>query len=180
MSMFGLGKKKNEPVADGGDEWRKLVALHGLEQHPKGGFYRETYRSPVQIPGVNRPYSTAILFLLPAGVPTSLARLKYDEVVHYHLGGPMIFVKISPSGLVVEIPIGPDMNAGHQLQHVIPAGWWFGAYLNPGVPYAMIGCTVAPGFDFADNEYADRARLMKEFPQARVSIERFVDPAKPQ
>lgn len=181
--MFGLGKKKDAaaPVS-GAAAWQDIVSQYTMQPHPKGGYYRETYRSPGLIPYSalaarghkgDRAFSTAILYLLPGGAQTMLNRLKSDELLHFYLGGPMTLVKIMPNGIVVEVTMGHDVADGHQVQHVVEAGCWFSSYCNPGTPYSLIGCTVAPGFDFADFEMPNRAALIKEFPQAKDVIERF-------
>ena len=171
--MFGLGKKKDQPEPSGAGDWQALVERFMLQPHPKGGYYRETYRSPLQVApagaelryGGARAASTSILYLLPEGAQTALARLRSDEIVHFYRGGPMTFVKISPAGLVLEVVLGPDLAGGHQVQHVIEAGWWFGGYCNPGSGYSLIGCTVAPGFDFADFRMPPRAELLSRPPR---------------
>lgn len=160
-----------------------LVARLDLKPHPEGGFYRETYRSPGVVPraalgpafGGDRAHATAILFLLPAGAKSRLHRIKSDELWHFHLGGPLTVASISPSGAVSETILGPDLSAGHQLQHAVPAGSWFGAYPGLGAAFSLVGCTVSPGFDFADFELGRRDELLREFPRARGLIERLTN-----
>jgi predicted cupin superfamily sugar epimerase len=183
-----FGRKKEEPAAASSlVPWEQIVSTYMMEPHPKGGYYREVYRSKKAIPAAalaatghqgDRPFSTAILYLLPAGAATTLNRLKSDEVLHLYMGGPLTLVKISPSGLFVEVTLGQNIAAGEQIVHVVEAGWWFGSYCNPGAPYALIGCTVAPGFDFQDFEIPNQAKLIQDFPQAKALIERFA--ARPQ
>lgn len=159
-----------------------LVALYGMQPHPEGGFYKETYRAKGLISqralkdghAGNRNYSTAIFYLLPKGTRSRLHRLKSDELFHFYLGGPLVLVKISPDGRVEKVRLGHDVASGCQLQHVIPAGTWFGAYPEPSSEFCLIGCTVAPGFDFADFEVGDKADLLNRFPDAAQVIETLI------
>ncbi len=150
-----------------------------LVPHPEGGHYRQTYISHGQIPAAALPlafvgprhYSTAILFLLRHGEYSHLHRIRQDEVWHYHLGGPLRLVMISPEGEVSQVLLGPDLDAGQQVQWVVPAGYWFGAVALG--EFTLVGCTVAPGFDFQDFELGRKAGLKAQFPQAAGLIEEF-------
>jgi uncharacterized protein len=137
----------------------ELIERYGLEPHPEGGFFKETYRSE---------HSTAIYFLIPAGKSSRLHRIKSDEVWHFYAGGPMTIVEIAPGGKVLKTTLGPGA-----FQHVVPAGHWFGGYPHEGSPFSFVGCTVAPAFRFEDFELGAREELLKEFPQARDVIERL-------
>lgn len=162
----------------------QLVKQFELQSHPEGGFYRETYRASETIPRAalpdrfkgDRSHSTAIYFLIPKGKFSSLHRIQADEGWHFYLGGPLTVVQISPKGKVEKIVLGQDVLNGQKVQHVVPAGYWFGAYPNPGSEYSLVGCTVAPGFDFADFELGTRADLLKQFPQAKNVIEQLTQP----
>jgi len=145
-----------------------LIAAFGLQVHPEGGYYRETYRSDRKLEG--RSVSTAIYFLLPKGSKSRLHRLKSDELWHFHLGGPLVVCEIAPDGRVEETALGPDVRAGQRLQHVVRAGRWFGARLADGAEHALVGCTVAPGFEFDDFEMGDREALMRQYPAASKLI----------
>ncbi len=151
----------------------ELVKLYGMQPHPEGGYYRETYRAKGRISAIHRDYATAIYYLLPPGARSRLHRLKWDELFHFYLGGSLILVKIFPDGKVEKIRLGHDVAAGNVLQHVIPAGTWFGCYPETD-EFCLIGCTVAPGFDFADFEIGDKAKLLAQFPQAQELIERLM------
>ena len=151
----------------------ELIARFRLEKHPEGGYYRENYRAAGG--GGGRSFSTAVYFLLPAGHRSRLHRLKSDEVWHFYAGGPLTVAQFWPDGRTAETAFGSDLAAGQKFQHVVPAGCWFGAYPGPGTEYSFVGCTVAPGFDFADFELADRAALLREFPGAGELIEKLTD-----
>lgn len=160
---------------------QEIVKDLKLEPHPEGGFYREMFRDEGKIPKSalpgrfkgDRNYSTAIYYLLPQGTFSSLHRIPSDEVWHFYSGQSMTVVEITPDGRVIKTVLGQNLAQGEKLQSVVKAGNWFGAYPNAGTEYALVGCTVAPGFDFADFEKGDRTQLLKEFPQAREVIERL-------
>lgn len=160
-----------------------LVASLGLQPHPEGGFYRETYRAGEVIPNAGLPgrfhgqrsHSTAIYYLLPAGERSKLHRIKSDEVWHFYEGDTLTIVALSPEGQLIETALGRDFARGEVPQHVVPAGYWFGALPAQGSAFTLAGCTVAPGFDFADFELADRPALLAAFPQHRAWIERLTD-----
>jgi predicted cupin superfamily sugar epimerase len=158
-----------------------LIRIHQLGPHPEGGYFRETYRSAEFIPHGSLParykgdraYLTGIYYLLPRGAVSHLHRIASDEMWHFYLGGPLRIVEIGSGGLVREIVLGPYVDWGQQVQHVVKAGVWFGAYPEADSEFAFVGCTVAPGFDFADFELGRREELLREFPSARQFIEQL-------
>lgn len=145
----------------------------GLAPHPEGGYYKETYRSAESLPGRGRSVCTAIYYLLEAGSFSALHRIRSDELWFFHAGGPLVVAELAPGGSVKETVLGVDLAAGQAPQHVVPAGRWFGAYPAPGTEWALVSCTVAPGFDFADFELGRRDPLLAAFPSARPLIERL-------
>jgi predicted cupin superfamily sugar epimerase len=149
----------------------ELIKLYAMKPHPEGGFYRETYRSRAAAGGRN--LCTAIYFLLPAGAKSRLHRLGSDEIWHFYLGGPITIAQLFPDGREERVALGPDPKAGQVQQHAVPAGCWFGAYPAPGTKYALVGCTVAPGFDFDDFEIGGRAALLKDFPGSAELIKKL-------
>ena len=157
------------------------IAHLGLVPHPEGGHFRETYRATETIPtaalpgryGGARVSSTAIHFLLRAGEIAVLHRIRSDELWHFYAGGPLVVSVIDGAGARRDYTLGPDPDAGQCFQVAVPAGAWFGAALCPGTAYALVGCTVAPGFEFADFELADRVSLARRYPQHRALIERL-------
>jgi uncharacterized protein len=159
----------------------QLIRIHDLRPHPEGGYFRETYRSEESIPrsclppryGGGRNYCTAIYYLLPAHSVSRLHRIASDEIWHFYLGGPLTIVELKPDGSTDQVVLGPEVDRGHLLQHVVKAGVWFGAYPNPGSEYSLAGCTVAPGFDFADFEIASRQDLIEKYPRERETIARL-------
>jgi predicted cupin superfamily sugar epimerase len=151
-----------------------------LQPHPEGGWYRQTYRAPLTLPHAalpshpgDRAASTAIYFLLAGDQFSAFHRLRSDEVWHFYAGSELIVHVIGPDGTYSEILLGNDMQASQQFQAVVPSGCWFGSSLRHPDTYALVGCTVAPGFDFADFEMAKRAELIAHYPQHRAMIERL-------
>ncbi len=148
------------------------IAALRLRPHPEGGWYRETYRCGESVPAAalpgrfagSRSLSTAILFLLKGGERSAFHRLAADEVWHFHAGGHLRLHLLHPDGKHEEIAMGRRPSAGEVIQAVIPAGTWFGARPAGRGSYSLVGCTVAPGFDFADFELADREALLALFP----------------
>ncbi|OGR42149.1 MAG: hypothetical protein A2X35_06705 [Elusimicrobia bacterium GWA2_61_42] len=155
----------------------ELIRTYGLQEHPEGGYFRESYRAAgkTATPAGERNFSTAVYFLLKAGQVSRLHRIKSDEVWHFYAGGPLIVARLLPNGGTEETVLGPDQGAGQKFQHAVPAGCWFGAYPAPGAEFSLVGCTVAPGFDFADFELGVRAELAGEFPRAKELIEKLTN-----
>lgn len=145
--------------------------LH-LEPHPEGGYFRQTYRSDVTIPrealsGYSGPRSasTAIYFLLEGENFSAFHRLRSDEMWHFYLGSPLQVHMIDREGKHSKILLGNDADAQHALQAVVPAGCWFASHVADWRGWALVGCTVSPGFDFADFEMAKREELRVSYPQ---------------
>ena len=151
----------------------ELIAGLNLIRHPEGGWYRETYRSAETIPGTALPArfggdrccATVIYFLLERDDFSALHRIKSDEIWHFHAGAPLTVHVITPEGEHRELRLGSNVAAGESFQVVVPAGCWFGARIKGDGDYSLVGCTVAPGFDFHDFEMGDRDRLMELFPR---------------
>jgi hypothetical protein len=153
----------------------------GLVAHPEGGQYRQTYRAdmilakerlPKEFTGA-RAVSTAIYFLLEGEEISAFHRLRSDEVWHFYIGAPLIVHVIGRDGDYTELLLGSEPEAGEVLQAVVKAGCWFGSRVKDGGSFALVGCTVAPGFDFEDFEMAKREELMSAYPQHRKVIERL-------
>lgn len=153
----------------------------GLERHPEGGWYREIYRSREKLGPDNLPsrfegercFSTAIYFLLEGGDFSALHRLGQDEIWHFYEGGALTVHRIDTRGRYVETRLGRNVESGEQLVAVVEAGEWFGATVDDPAAFALVGCTVAPGFEFADFELAAREDLITRFPQHEAIIGRL-------
>ena len=144
--------------------WRETLQL---TQHVEGGSFRETYRAPLvlQQPAGPRAASTGIYFLLEDGEFSAFHRIASDEMWHFYDGVTLHIYEIQPNGTLHVHRLGRDIAQGEQLQLVIPAGSWFASSVEETGGFALVGCTVAPGFDFADFELAERAALSQLFPQ---------------
>ena len=151
---------------------QQLIAELGLEPHPEGGYYAETYRATESIPGAalpptyggDRSCSTAIYYLLTAGDVSAMHRITSDEIFHFYCGDPVRMLQLHPDGRGEEIAIGSRVERGERPQVVVPGGSWQGLSLAEGVRFALLGCTVAPGFDFADFAIADTEELAAAYP----------------
>lgn len=133
---------------------QELVAYYQMIPHPEGGYFKETYRSLEMFPTPRGPRSasTAIYYLLEKGQSSRLHRIKSDEMWHFYEGDPLIVYEKRDDGTIKETLLGRDLKNGQLLQYTVPAGVWFGAYLPEGSEFSLVGCTVSPGFDFADFE----------------------------
>jgi len=127
-----------------------VIRLLDLKPHPEGGFFRETFRDAREADG--RPASTAIYYLLGLGDVSEWHRVDVAEVWHFYAGAPLV-ITVSPNGHDASAHhLGPNLARGHRPQFVVPAGWWQTA-TSLGA-WTLVGCTVAPGFDFAGFELA--------------------------
>ncbi|HEY9787763.1 MAG TPA: cupin domain-containing protein [Candidatus Obscuribacterales bacterium] len=160
----------------------KLIALLDLKPLPnEGGYFKETYRSQDILPanclsnryGEDKNASTCILYLITEQSFSALHKLKSDEIYHFYLGDPVELVAMHPDGQLKISVLGTDLANGAAPQAVIEAGCWQGSRLAQGGQYALMGCTVAPGFDFSDYEDGDRNGLIDLFPQHREIIIRY-------
>jgi uncharacterized protein len=150
-----------------------------LSPHPEGGYYRVTYQSELTIVQDALPSgfhgdrfaSTAIYFLLAQKDFSAFHRIAADELWHFYAGSGLIVYVIDPDGNYSELQIGNDFEAGEVFQAVVKAGCWFASRLKDPAGFALVGCTVAPGFDFADFEMAKRAELTAAYPEHRKLIE---------
>ncbi|MEM1062961.1 MAG: cupin domain-containing protein, partial [Planctomycetota bacterium] len=137
----------------------------------EGGFFRETYRAAGSIPGDVLPdhtgprsVSTAIYYLLTPETCSAMHRLPGDEVFHFYMGDPVEQLRLYPDGSSELVVLGTDLAAGECPQSVVRGGVWQGAVLRPGGAYALLGATMAPGFDYADYEHGDRQTLVTSHP----------------
>jgi uncharacterized protein len=150
-----------------------------LMPHPEGGYYRQTYRAELVIDRAalpagflgNRAVSTAIYFLLEGKDFSAFHRLRSDEIWHFYIGEALVVHVISESGEYSGIQLGSDPEAGEVFQAVVNAGCWFASRVEDPQSFALVGCTVAPGFDFEDFELGKREELVRFYPQHRELIE---------
>ncbi|HEU5076152.1 MAG TPA: cupin domain-containing protein [Polyangiaceae bacterium] len=166
----------DHPHLEAIDYW---IARLGLQPHPEGGWYAETYRSSGRHTGeqenfpASRSFATAIYFLLSAGAFSALHRIRSDEVWHFYAGMPLEIVVIDREGDLEVRTLGLNLERGEAPQRVVSAGAWFGASVAAASGYTLVGCTVAPGFDFRDFELARRDELTLLYPRHRSAIARY-------
>lgn len=152
-----------------------------LTPHVEGGAFREVYRSELTIPRSNLPLffqgdrsaSTAIYFLLAQGQFSAFHRIAADELWHFYYGDALVVYEITHNGRMIEHRLGANPEQGEVFQTVVKAGSWFASAPAPGSEYALVGCTVAPGFDFADFELAERKPLVQQYPEHAHIITRL-------
>jgi uncharacterized protein len=156
----------------------ELKTLLHLEPHPReGGWFRQTWRAEEHLPAsalparsaagrdAGRAAGTAIYYLLEPGTFSEMHRLASDEVFHFYLGDPVEMLQLFPDGAGRTLILGSDLAAGHLVQAVVPQGVWQGSRLLPGGKLALLGCTVSPGFEYADYESGSRAALTQRWPE---------------
>jgi predicted cupin superfamily sugar epimerase len=152
-----------------------------LQRHPvEGGYFRETYRSSLSLPANTLPthaaprsVGTAIYYLLTPDTFSEMHRLPGDEIFHFYLGDPVEQLHLLPDGSSRLVVLGPDVLAGQQPQVVVPAGVWQGARLLPGGRFALLGATMAPGFDYADYQGGSFAELSRAWPDRADWLKRL-------
>lgn len=158
----------------------QLIARLGLKPlEIEGGYYFETFRSSDKISSgclpnryrADRCLSTAIYYLLTSETRSKMHRIFSDEIFHFYLGDPVQMLQLNPNGSSNIYYIGSDIMSGQRPQVVVPAGVWEGCVLIDGGEFALMGTTVAPGFEFEEYEHGDRAELTEMFPQHKGLIE---------
>jgi uncharacterized protein len=163
----------------------ELIRRFDLQPHPEGGFFAETYRSAARVLRADEPArtdgtlaaSTAIYYLLCDGAHSAWHRIRSDEVWHFYAGEPLlvhVLDESDPGGTLVTHRLGnPLTHAGSVYQAVVPAGLWFAAECADPASFALVGCTVAPGFEFGEFELADVDALKGRHPRHAELIGRL-------
>ncbi len=158
---------------------KQIIELFKMKPlREEGGYYVETYRSDERIAKAGLParyngersLGTAILYLVTPDAFSRLHRVNSDEVFHFYLGDCVTILELHGDGSSEVITLGPDITKGQQVQTVVPRGNWQGCFLNKGGRFALMGTTVAPGFESADFEAAQREELLKQYPERRELI----------
>jgi predicted cupin superfamily sugar epimerase len=159
----------------------EIIKSLNLLPHPEGGYYKETYRSVGNINtdsldesyNGKRSYSTCIYFLLTSGNFSAFHKIKQDEIWHFHEGSPIKLHTISENGIHQEYIIGNNFSAKQEPQLVVNGNHWFAASINEENSYALVSCTVSPGFDFNDFILPKRSELISKFPQHKELIQQY-------
>jgi len=160
---------------------RQVIDTLGLEPHPEGGFFTETFRAaPLTVPGRGeRSASTAIYFLLEAQDFSALHVVSSDEAWHHYLGDALELHCFDAQKRHQMVKLGAALERGERPQHVVPSGVLQGARVVPGPHgFALCGCTVAPGFDFADFRMPSRTELLAELPERRELVTALTRPSR--
>jgi hypothetical protein len=152
-----------------------------LAPHVEGGAFAESYRSELILPHNSLPLffqgersaSSCIYFLLQGGQFSAFHRISADELWHFYFGDPLLVFEITHNGRLIEHRLGQAAEKGESFQAVVKAGSWFASTPAPGSDYALVGCTVAPGFDYADFELGQREPLMSQYPEHAALIRRL-------
>ena len=161
----------------------ELKSLLKLEPHPReGGWFRQTWRSTEMIPANSLPEryvaardrgratGTAIYYLLEPDTFSEMHCLQSDEVFHFYLGDPVEMLQLFPDGTGRKVILGGDLTAGQHVQTVVPQGVWQGSRLVSDGKFALLGCTVSPGFEYEDYESGNRADLNRTWPNWTEAI----------
>jgi len=160
----------------------QIIKLFGMKRLEKeGGYFVETYRSPETIAAAALPvrytsrrcFGTAILYLITSESFSALHRVRSDEVFHFYLGDAVTMLILHPDGRSETLTLGHDILRQQNLQATVPAGSWQGGFVAKGGRFALLGTTVAPGFNFADFELGDRDNLLAAYPSAADLITRL-------
>lgn len=158
-----------------GIEVDHVIAQLGLIPHPEGGYFKETYRSSsLTVNPMNnapRSLSTGIYFLLTANNFSALHKIQSDEMWHFYAGDTIEIVEIDKQGKLILTQLGNAIDQGEVPQYVVKAGHWFGSRVYGNGSAGLVGCTVSPGFDFADFVMGNRTELINSFPNHRDLIE---------
>ena len=159
----------------------EVISLLQLEPHPvEGGFFRETYRSKEILPHAVLPYNpgarsfaTAIYYLLTPTAISAMHRLPTDEIFHFYLGDPVEMLQLWPDGSSRKLILGNQLLDEQLPQTVVPGGVWQGSILRPGGKFALLGATMAPGFDYEDYVSGSRDGLTSIWPEHAETIRKL-------
>lgn len=156
-----------------------LISLLALIPHPEGGHFKETYRSENRVTrdglAFSRSASTAIYYLLRGRERSTWHRIRSDEMWHFYDGVPIRIYVLEPDGGLGILRLGnPLRHAGANFQALVPAGRWFAAECEESESHSLVGCTVAPGFEFDEFEIGDVTFLKQHWPEHGELIERLM------
>ena len=152
-----------------------------LTEHPEGGFFAPAFRASEQISrgglpdrfAGNRAIASSIYYLLKKGQFSTFHRLKSVEIWNFFEGDPLTIHVLDQLGALTEKRLGRDFDKGERFQVAIEAGDWFAAEQRGPGDFTLVGCTVAPGFEYEDMEIAGRVELLANYPQYKAIIERL-------
>ena len=157
----------------------EIMRILDLKPLPEeGGFFSESYRSSETIDARElkqghsgpRPLCTGIYYMLTPTSFSALHKLPGDEMFHFYAGDPVEMLELFPDGSAQTLTLGSDITGGMKLQHVVPGGVWQGSRLLKGGDYALLGATMAPGFDYQDFAKGHAEELIAKYPQHAARI----------
>ena len=157
---------------------KDLIEKYNLIHHVEGGYFKEDFKSKLQIPNSitgrgERSLITTCYYLIPKGERSIFHKLASDEIWNFLIGGPVDFYEIDSQGVFTHTILGPDVRSGQQLKHLVKPNTWFGVLPREGTEYAFFSAIVFPGFEFADWEPGNRKFLKKLCPQATLLIDQL-------
>ncbi len=161
-------------------EAEKIVKALNLSKHPEGGYFSEVYRSKETLEkdlhkrfaGVHSLY-TSIYFLLSENDYSAFHVLKSDEIWHFYKGTTLDIHIIKPNGSLKTVSLGNNLESGECFQYCIKAGHYFAAEIRDRSSFALVGCTVSPGFEYSDFELCKKKELIAKFPNHKELIDRL-------
>ena len=158
----------------------EVKSILGLVPHPReGGWYVRTWEAEefVSLPRYagERRTSTAIYYLLEPGTFSEMHLLESDEVFHHYLGGAVEMLQLFADGSTAVTVLGKEIAAGQKLQHAVPRGVWQGSRMLRDGEWALLGCTVSPGFEFEDYRDASAEELIAKWPREAERIRRLTN-----
>ncbi|MDD5361969.1 MAG: cupin domain-containing protein [Ignavibacteria bacterium] len=157
----------------------KIISILKLKKHFEGGYYSEIYRSKEFVKNLpdrykgNHVHYTSIYFLLNENDFSAFHILKSDEIWHFYDGTSLDIHVINKDGTKETITLGNNISEGEKYMHLVEGGCYFAAEVRDKTSFALVGCTVAPGFEFEDFEMPSREFLLKKFPRHEELIERL-------
>ncbi|MFC1561124.1 cupin domain-containing protein [Candidatus Latescibacterota bacterium] len=161
---------------------KQIIDILGLKPLQKeGGYFRETYRAkektaPAALPSIycdSKILCTAIYYLLTPDTFSALHKLPRDEIFHFYLGDPVIMLQLRTDATSEVITLGQELDKGQHVQVIVPKGTWQGSFLKEGGRYALLGTTMAPGFDFSDYVEGSREELISQYPDKKELIKKL-------
>ena len=157
---------------------KEIIEHYQLLPHPEGGYFKEVYRSNEIVLKNNLPdryngscsYYTSIYFLLESGNFSAFHRIQSDEIWHFYDGDRLEIFEIDENSNLIKTDLGRDFSKNETFQYCVKAGRWFASRVHNSGKFSFVGCSVAPGFEFADFEMADRKNLLEEYPHLKKEI----------
>ena len=179
--MLGKQLKEDNVNLETRPTAEEIKAMLGLEPHPTCGFVVETYRSPLRIPanalpeayGADRPYGSALYFLVTPDAQIVMHRIRSDQLYHHYLGDSLEVLLLYPDGSGEVLTVGSDLGAGERPQLFLPGGTFHTSRLGAGSNYALLASTEWPGVEPPDVEHGDIEALMEAYPRLREEIRAF-------